>query len=252
MLQAKDVSHVYDADERVEALRNINITIDRGNIGAIVGSSGCGKTTLLRILGGLLAPTSGTIEIDGDLVRGIPSEVGIIFQDYDNTLLKWKSVFANVAIGAEMGGSQNVEETTNHYLQLVGLDEFSRAMPRELSGGMKQRVQVARLLAYGPSLLLCDEPFGALDAQTKETLQDELLRILHKENITTVFVTHDIEEAIYLGDMIFVFTAKQPGRIDRTIDVEFERPRFPKERFEACYAKTITETKSRIKELMSI
>lgn len=254
-VQVRGVSHVYDAgDEQVEALADIDLSIEQGQIVSIVGTSGCGKSTLLRILSGLMAPTAGHIEIDGQVITGISDHVGLVFQNYDDTLLKWRNVYENVAIGAEMGGTpkDQVEERTLRYLELVGLEEFKHANPQELSGGMKQRVQVARILAYDPDVLLCDEPFGALDAQTKERLQDEFLEILQEDPTTTVFVTHDIEEAIYLGDKVSLFTARNPGRIGHSIDIDFERPRYPKTAFEVEHSEAVTEIKKSVQERMEL
>lgn len=254
-VEVRGVGHAYGSGEsQVQALSDINLSVNHGEVVSIVGASGCGKTTLLRILAGLLRPAAGSIAIDGTVVSGISDHVGLIFQNYDNTLLKWKSVFQNVSLGAEMGGTPKgqVEEATERYLDLVGLSDFRNAKPQELSGGMKQRVQVARVLAYDPEVLLCDEPFGALDAQTKERLQDEFLEILQGEETSTVFVTHDIEEAIYLGDTVYVFTSANPGRIDANLDIAFDRPRFPKTEFEGNHFDEVTEIKKEIQELMQL
>lgn len=259
-IEVRDVNHFYGGErDRYHALEDINISISRGEVASIVGASGCGKSTLLRILAGLLKPTSGSVRLDNEEILGIPKEVGLIFQNYENTLLKWKSVYKNVALGAELRKKQHpeaadidVRKEAKRYLEMVGLQSFETAKPQELSGGMKQRVQVARILAYNPDVLLCDEPFGALDAQTKEQLQEDFLEILHQNPATTVFVTHDIEEAIYLGDTVFTFTENEPGRVDAKEDIPFKRPRFPKTEFETGYYEDIVEKKKRILDRMQL
>ena len=253
-LDVDDVSHTYDArGERVAALRDVSLSVSPGDVACLVGASGCGKSTLLRIAAGLLTPTEGSVAVGGDSVTGIADEVGVVFQNYDSTLLQWKTVYENVHVGARLGdGTRNPDEVTRSYLELVGLDEFADRMPSELSGGMKQRVQVARMLAYDPGVLLCDEPFGALDAQTKRTLQEEFLELLREDSTTTLFVTHDIEEALFLGDEVHVFTAKNPGRIEETISVPFDRPRFPKSAFERRHADEVVRQKERVYEVMAL
>lgn len=252
-LSFEGVSHAFGSGEEVvEALGDIHLTIPSGQIGSIVGSSGCGKTTLLRIACGLIAPSEGTVHIDDEPISGIPDRVGLIFQDYDNTLLKWKSVYDNVLIGAEMSGLEGDEarEVADNYIELVGLEDFQKNYIQELSGGMKQRVQVARVFSYSPDILLCDEPFGALDAQTKEKLQEEFLKILNEENVTTMFVTHDIEEAIYMGDTLYAFTDKNPGRINDGIDTAWEGPLFPKTAFEQNHTNRIADLKQEVQGII--
>ena len=193
---------------------------------AVIGPSGCGKSTLLRLIDGLIPADSGTIVMDGEDVTGIVGGHGrgMVFQTFD--LFPWRTTRANVEFGLEVRGVPAAErrETALHYINLVGLDGFEDAFPHELSGGMQQRVGFARALAIKPEILLMDEPFGALDVQTRDILQDELLNIWDREQKTVLFVTHSIEEAIYLADRIAVISPR-PARVERIIDVPFERPR---------------------------
>jgi len=190
----------------------------------ILGPSGCGKTTLLRVLDGLLPPTAGEVLIDGQRVTGPCRDVAMVFQHFG--LFPWKRLDQNVAYGLELLGRPRAEvrAVVDHYLRLVGLAGFERYYPFQLSGGMQQRAGLARALAVNPSVLLMDEPFGALDAQTRETLQEELLRILDREPKTVVFVTHSVDEAILLGDRILLLTPR-PGRVREILAVELPRPR---------------------------
>jgi NitT/TauT family transport system ATP-binding protein len=191
---------------------------------AIIGPSGCGKSTFLRILNGLDQADGGTIEIDGRRVIGPGAGRAMVFQGFD--LFPWRTALENVAFGLEMQGCSKRErlETARHYIELVGLTGFAQSYPHQLSGGMQQRVGIARALAVRPDILLMDEPFGALDLQTRDLLQDELLRIWQNDRKTVLFVTHSIEEAIYLADRILVFSPR-PARIQRDILVPFPRPR---------------------------
>lgn len=191
---------------------------------AIIGPSGCGKSTLLRIINGLDAPDSGTIEIDGKPVTGPGAGRAMVFQGFD--LFPWRTTLENVAFGLEMQGvdKRKRTDTARRYIHMVGLTGFEGSYPHQLSGGMQQRVGIARALAVQPSILLMDEPFGALDLQTRDLLQDELLRIWQTDRKTVLFVTHSIEEAIYLADRIIVLSPR-PARIERDIGVPFARPR---------------------------
>ena len=190
----------------------------------VLGPSGCGKTTLLRAMHGLLSLDGGRILIDGTPVRGPRRNVAMVFQHFG--LMPWKRVRANVAYGLELAGAAQptIAERVRRYIDLVGLVGFERAFPHELSGGMQQRVGLARALAMEPDILLMDEPFGSLDAQTREIMQDELLRIYQQDPRTMVFITHSIEEAIALGDRIVVLTAR-PARVRETLVVDIPRPR---------------------------
>jgi len=191
---------------------------------AIIGPSGCGKSTFLRILNGLDRPDSGTIEIDGRSVIGPGAGRAMVFQGFD--LFPWRTAQENVAFGLEMQGVSKRErlEIAAHYIEMVGLTGFARSYPHQLSGGMQQRVGIARALAVRPDILLMDEPFGALDLQSRDLMQDELLRIWQDDRKTVLFVTHSIEEAIYLADRIIVMSPR-PARIQRDIAVPFGRPR---------------------------
>ena len=190
----------------------------------VLGPSGCGKTTLLRAMHGLLSLDAGRILIDGTPVRGPRRNVAMVFQHFG--LMPWKRVRANVAYGLELAGAAQptIAERVRRYIDLVGLVGFERAFPHELSGGMQQRVGLARALAMEPDILLMDEPFGSLDAQTREIMQDELLRIYQQDPRTMVFITHSIEEAIALGDRVVVLTAR-PARVRETLVVDIPRPR---------------------------
>jgi NitT/TauT family transport system ATP-binding protein len=206
------------------ALIDINLEIQEGEFICLLGPSGCGKSTLLKIIAGLIPASSGRITIDGKPINGPGPERAVVFQDY--ALFPWMTVRDNIEFGLEarkLARSARKEISTK-LLRTVGLSDFADRFPHHLSGGMKQRVSIARALAVNPSLLLMDEPFGALDAQTRQTLQDELLRIWREYRKTVIFVTHSIEEAIYLSDRIVVMTAR-PGRIKEIVTVQEARPR---------------------------
>lgn len=207
--------------EEFTALQNINLEIQEGEFMAIVGPSGCGKSTLLDLLGGLSKPSSGQILLDGQPISGPGLDRGIVFQQY--ALFPWKTAQENIEFGLEAKGIPKKEraERTQHFLELVGLSGFDHRYPHELSGGMKQRVAIARSLAYDPDVLLMDEPFAALDAQTRETLQLELLHIWEKTKKTIIFITHGIDEAVYLGQRVAVMTSR-PGRIKKIVNVPFD------------------------------
>jgi len=201
------------------ALDDVSLDIADGTFLSLVGPSGSGKSTLLDLLGGLATPTSGEVLIDGEPVRGPGLDRGVVFQQY--ALFPWRTARANVEFGLEGGrlGKRQRAERAREYLSLVGLSGFEDRYPHELSGGMKQRVAIARSLAYDPAVLLMDEPFAALDAQTREQLQDELLRIWRRTGKTIVFVTHGIDEAVYLGQRVAVLTSR-PGRLKAVVDVD--------------------------------
>ena len=214
----------------LEVLRDVNFEVARGEMLGIVGRSGTGKSTLLRVLGGLMMPTEGDIRLDGIPIAGPPAAAMTVFQDYSNALLPWRSVARNVALGLE--GRVTEEERTSRVreaLRLVDLEKFADELPWRLSGGMQQRVQLARALAMKPDVLLMDEPFGALDAITKQALQDELLQIHERTRPTIIFITHDIEEAIYLSDRVFVIAGSpgtgEPGRLVLQAETRLPRPR---------------------------
>ncbi|MFF4948368.1 ABC transporter ATP-binding protein [Streptomyces chattanoogensis] len=208
-------------DGEFTALDAVDLRIEAGEFVAVVGPSGCGKSTLLDLLGGLARPTGGRILLDGEPVTGPGLDRGIVFQQY--ALLPWRTALGNVAFGLEATGVPRRERAARarEYLDLVGLSGFENRHPHELSGGMRQRVAIARSLAYDPDVLLMDEPFAALDAQTRESLQDELLRIWQRTGKTVVFITHGIEEAVYLGQRVAVMTSR-PGRIKQVVPIGFD------------------------------
>jgi NitT/TauT family transport system ATP-binding protein len=209
---------VRDAAE-LTAVSEVDLEIAGGEFAVLVGPSGCGKSTLLDLLAGLTTPTSGRILLDGRDVTGPGLDRGIVFQQY--ALLPWRTALGNIEFGLEATGVPRREraERARHYLDLVGLAGFESRHPHELSGGMRQRVAIARSLAYDPQVLLMDEPFAALDAQTRESLQDELLRIWARTGKTIVFITHGIDEAVYLGQRVAVLTSR-PGRIKKVVPIE--------------------------------
>jgi NitT/TauT family transport system ATP-binding protein len=191
---------------------------------AIVGPSGCGKSTFLRIVDGLIPPDAGTILLNGAPVNGPGHGRGMVFQSFD--LFPWRTAIGNVEFGLEMKNLPRAERRARarRWIELVGLQGFENSYPHQLSGGMQQRVGIARALAIEPEVLLMDEPFGALDVQTRDLLQDELLAIWQRERKTVLFVTHSIEEAIYLADRVLIFSPR-PARIERVVDIPFGRPR---------------------------
>lgn len=212
------------SEEEFLVLEDFNLQIKKGEFITIVGPSGCGKSTFLDILAGLSKPTSGEIHIDGKLITGPDLDRGIILQGY--ALFPWLNVRQNIEFGLDIKGISKAErrEISNKFIKLVGLDKFENRYPHELSGGMKQRVAIARALAYDPEVLLMDEPFAAVDAQTRELLQEELLAIWEKTNKTIVFITHSIEEAIFLADRVVVMSGN-PGKIEEIIEINLKRPR---------------------------
>ncbi len=225
LVEVTHLSKVFvRSDRRVEALADLSLHVDGGEFVTIVGPSGCGKSTFLHILGGFIPPTSGSMRIADREVRGPGPDRGIMFQEL--ALFPWRTILGNVTWGLEVQGRPKAERIAiaERYLDLVGLLAFKESYPAELSGGMKQRVALARVLAFDPAVLLMDEPFGALDAQTRELLQEELQRIWLQTGKTVLFVTHDVEEAVYLGDRVVVFSAR-PGCIKAEVPVRFSRQR---------------------------
>lgn len=218
----ESISKVYDPDgEHVVALNELTMHIEAGEFVTVLGPSGCGKSTLMNCIAGFLDPTSGAVYVDGTEVSGPGADRGLVFQE--NRLLPWKTIEQNVNLGPKMRG-QIEDGRAKQLLEDMGLDGFEDAYPADLSGGMQQRAEIARLLANNPSIMLMDEPFSALDALTKEILQEMLLDIWTEENRTVIFITHDVEEAIFLADKILVMTAA-PGEVKELINVGLERPR---------------------------
>jgi NitT/TauT family transport system ATP-binding protein len=206
------------------ALDRVDLELAENSFTCLLGPSGCGKSTLLNMIAGFVPPSTGQVLVDDAAVAGAGADRGVVFQEY--ALFPWRTALANVEFGPLMRRKRPADRraAARHYLELVGLQGHEAKYPSELSGGMKQRVAIARALANGPSVLLMDEPFGALDAQTREVLQEELLRICEQERKTVVFVTHSISEAIFLGDRIVVM-ATQPGSVKDVIDVPLAHPR---------------------------
>ncbi|HYC13690.1 MAG TPA: ABC transporter ATP-binding protein [Stellaceae bacterium] len=208
----------------VTALDNISLEVGENEFSVIVGPSGCGKTSLLRLVAGLIKPTEGAIYLDGAQVTRPGKDRGMVFQSY--TLFPWLTVQDNVEFGPRIAGlpSEERRDISRRFLAQVGLTGFERAYPKHLSGGMMQRVALARALANDPEILLMDEPFGALDSQTRALMQEMLLEIWQRSSKTVLFITHDIDESILLGDRVYVMTAR-PGRIKEMVEVDIPRPR---------------------------
>jgi NitT/TauT family transport system ATP-binding protein len=211
-------------DDDVEALAPVDLAIRRSEFACMIGASGCGKSTLLRIIAGFEEPTTGSVAIDGRPVTGPGSDRGMVFQDY--ALFPWMTVRQNISFGPRQRhlAREEIDRTTDEFIKMVGLERFADRYPNQLSGGMKQRVAIARVLANNANILLMDEPFGALDALTREQLQNELLQIWKRTGVTTIFVTHSVEEAVLLADRVLVMSAG-PGRIDSDVRIDLARPR---------------------------
>jgi NitT/TauT family transport system ATP-binding protein len=223
-VEIRELRKEFEGTPPVTAIDGINLDIWEGEILCIVGPSGCGKTTLLRIIAGLEKPTSGKVLVDGKTVMGPGSDRAMVFQEY--ALFPWRTILGNVAFGLEMKklSRNEIVEKAEEYIRLVGLSGFEEKYPHQLSGGMMQRAALARALACEPHILLMDEPFGALDAQTRNLMQGELLNIWEKTRKTIIFVTHNVEEAVYIGDRIIILTAR-PAKIKSIVDVTLRRPR---------------------------
>ena len=245
-LKVEDLSKKFDTPKgEILALNKINLEIHRREFITVIGPSGCGKTTLIRILAGLDFPTSGNVLLEGKKMEGPSAERGMVFQDY--TLFPWLSVKKNVMFGLEIKGlgTLKAEAEAMEWLEIVGLAKFADAYPGQLSGGMKQRVAIARSLANRPEILFLDEPFGALDAQTRASMQAYLLKIWQNVDVTIFFVTHDLDEAVYLSDRILVLRSN-PGEIDELIEVPVPRPRDPGQ----FLTPEFLATKKRLEELI--
>ncbi len=223
VISGKGVGKTF-ANGSVIALEGASFDIAPGSFVSLVGPSGCGKSTLLRLIAGLISKSSGSLSVHGRQVTGPHTDVGLMFQKA--TLLEWRTAIENALLPVEIRGSVTREDRDRamHFLELVGLKDFAFSFPSQLSGGMQQRVALARLLMTGADVLLLDEPFGALDEFTREHLNVELMRIVAEVKATTVFVTHNISEAIFLSDQVMVMTPR-PGRLSKVIDVPFARPR---------------------------
>jgi NitT/TauT family transport system ATP-binding protein len=224
-LQVSGLRKTYSKNGRELPILEIDgFSAHEGEFVTVIGPSGCGKSTFLHMLGGFIPAESGSIEVYGKRVTAPGPDRGMMFQEF--ALYPWRTVAGNVAWGLEVQGMDRkaIDETVANYLAMMGLSEFRGHYPAELSGGMKQRVALARVLAFDPKVLLMDEPFGALDAQTRETMQAELTRLWERTGKTIIFVTHDIEEAVYLGDRVVVLTAR-PAKIREEVKIDLPRPR---------------------------
>ena len=226
MIEIEDVSQVFRTSGRQDhlALSGISLAIENGAFVSILGPSGCGKSTLLYVVGGFVSPTAGVAKVKGKAVTGPGPDRGPVVQEF--ALFPWKSVLGNVMYGPRQQGvkSAEAEAQSRALIEMVGLKGFEHFYPKELSGGMKQRVALARTLAYHPAVLLMDEPFGALDAHTRTRLQNDLLNIWERDRKTVLFVTHSVDEAVFLSDRVVVMT-RSPGRIKKVIDIDLPRPR---------------------------
>ncbi|MCB9495784.1 MAG: ABC transporter ATP-binding protein [Fibrobacteria bacterium] len=246
VLEVKSLGKTFESSQGpVEALRDVSFSVHRREFLCIVGASGCGKSTLVRLLAGLEESTSGEILVDGRPVDGPGRDRGMVFQGY--TLFPWLTVVRNVAFGLEMSGMGRgaADSEAREWIDLVGLRGFEDNYPHQLSGGMKQRVAIARSLAARPRVLLMDEPFGALDAQTRAQMQSHLLQIWKNVDITIVFITHDLDEAVYLSDRILVLDPR-PGRVREHLEVPVPRPRS----FEQIVSSAFQGTRARLDHLI--
>ncbi|TSC74957.1 MAG: taurine transport system ATP-binding protein [Parcubacteria group bacterium Gr01-1014_33] len=225
MLEIRNISKSYDNKEgRIEVIKDFSLALKDREFVAIIGPSGCGKTTLLKIIAGLTPSSEGEIVLDGKKITGPGKERGMVSQNF--ALFPWRTVKKNISFGLELQGIANDKktETVDHYLGITGLKEFAKFYPKNLSGGMQQRVAIARTLANNPEILLMDEPFGSLDSQTRSKMQEFLTALWERERKTILFITHDVEEAIFLADTVYV-VARRPMRLKNTYQVPFPRPR---------------------------
>lgn len=246
ILEVRDLGKRFRSQQgEVEALRGINFSVRRREFVCVIGPSGCGKSTLIRTLAGLESHTSGEVLLDGKPVAGPGQDRGMVFQGY--SLFPWLTVKKNVMFGPQMKGQgkDEAEREARTWLELVGLEKFADAYPHQLSGGMRQRVAIARALVNQPRILLMDEPFGALDAQTRAKMQSHLIDIWKNIDITVLFITHDLDEAIYLADRILVLKA-HPGEVQEVIEVPVPRPRSPGQ----FNTPEFLATKARLEELI--
>ncbi|HET6548170.1 MAG TPA: ABC transporter ATP-binding protein [Solirubrobacter sp.] len=227
MLKVTNVSKTYGTGpDATRAIEDVSFTVEAGELLCIVGPSGCGKTTLLRTISGLLPASGGTVELDGERVTAPPERMALVFQDYSRSLFPWMTVTANVEFPLRRKKLPKGErrQAVEQALSSVGLEGFGRQYPWQLSGGMQQRVAIARGLAYRPEILLMDEPFASVDAQTRADLEDLVLSIRHEYGVTILFVTHDIDESVYMADRVVILTAR-PTVVQETLDIALPRPR---------------------------
>ncbi len=249
-IQIQDVTVAYPqarSDRRLIALWHVSLDIQEGEFITVVGPSGCGKTTLLNCIAGLVSPVEGQVFVDGELVTGPGPDRAVVFQDY--ALLPWRTVWDNIRFALEGGAGRGVtdrDQRIGAIIRLVGLEGFERAYPRELSGGMRQRVGLARALVADPRVLLMDEPFAAVDAMTREVMQGELERIVAETGRTALLITHSIDEAVQLGDRVIVATTR-PGRIKAILPIDLRRPRWA---YDVKAEPAYIEARERIWELL--
>ena len=221
-IEIEDVTKVYDPDgDHVVAVEDMDLDIDANEFITILGPSGCGKSTLMECVAGYLEPTEGEVRVDGTRVDGPDPSRGVVFQA--NRLFPWRTIAENIRFGPQMRGEVD-DDRVSTLVEQMGLDGFENSYPHELSGGMQQRAELARLFANDPDIMLMDEPFSGLDAMTKELMQEALLKVWDNESRTVIFITHDVEEAIFLADRVVVMSAR-PGRAKDVLDVDLERPR---------------------------
>jgi NitT/TauT family transport system ATP-binding protein len=227
VLKVETLGKTYgEGDDAVQAVGDLSFEVAEKEFVCIVGPSGCGKTTLLKCMSGLLAPTRGEVALDGQVVDGPPEKLALVFQEYSRSLFPWMTVEENVSFplrNRDVSGDE-ADGLVSDAIESVGLTEATDRYPWELSGGMQQRVAIARALAYQPEILLMDEPFASVDAQTRADLEDLILEVRQKYGVTIVFVTHDIDESVYLGDRIIVLTPS-PTEVQEVLDVDLPRPR---------------------------
>lgn len=245
-VQIDQVKKVYNGRTgEMVALNGVSLDIADNEFVCVVGPSGCGKSTLLNIIAGLLEPTDGAVYVDERKVVGTGVERGVVFQQY--ALFPWLTVKKNVEFGLKLKGlsKDEIEETAMKYIRMVDLEKFTNAYPKELSGGMKQRVAIARAYAVNPEVLLMDEPFGALDAQTRTQLQSELLKTWEEERKTCFFITHDVEEAIILAQRVVIMSAR-PGRIKEIVDIDIPYPRTQETRMDPRFIELKTHIWSQV------
>lgn len=222
-LRVENLSVIFTRDNKsIPVLQNLNLHVSEGEFVCVVGPSGCGKSTLLNIMGGFLSPSSGTVSIDGEVVKGPDPRRIFVFQE--RGVFPWLTVEGNIGFGLFKLSADERQQRVAYYIKMVGLQGFEEAYPAELSGGMKQRLEVARALAVNPDMLYLDEPFGALDFMTRHTMRGELLRIWEAERKTIVFVTHDIDEAVQLADRVVVLSAR-PAVIQQVVNIDIPHPR---------------------------
>jgi NitT/TauT family transport system ATP-binding protein len=248
IIDVKNVTKIFETHKgSVKALDNINFSVEKGEFLCIVGASGCGKSTLLNLIAGFEKPTEGEILVNGRRVEAIHSNATMVFQEY--ALFPWKTVLGNVEFGLKMKNVEKKErrEIANEYIKMVKLDGFQNSFPKELSGGMKQRVSIARALASDTEILLMDEPFAALDAMTRQILQEELVGIQEKSKKTIIFITHSIDEALLLSTRIVIFTSR-PGRMKLEIENQLPKPRTAEVQISEQYRELKTLTWESVQE----